>query len=62
MHLEDFSLPLPTTMLIKDHLVNKEKGKVEYFSLSSLHPQEKQLLLSLTGISINILEIAYVNV
>ena len=30
-----FSLSLPTVMLIKDHLVNQEKGEVEYFLLSS---------------------------
>ena len=30
MYLEGFSLFLPTVMLIKDHLVNQEKGEVEY--------------------------------
>ena len=31
MYLEGFSLSLPTVMLIKDHLVNQEKGEIEYF-------------------------------
>ena len=62
MYLEGFSLSLPTLMLIKDHLLNREKGEVEYFLLSSLHSQVNRLLFSLTGISINIKEIAYVNV
>ena len=62
MYLEGFSIFLPTVMLIKDHLVNQEKGEVEYFLLSSLHPQVNRLLFSLTGISINSLEIHYANV
>ena len=62
MYLEGFSLSLPTLMLIKDHLLNREKGEVEYFLHSSLHSQVNRLLFSLTGISINIKEIAYVNV
>ena len=46
MYLESFSLSLPIVMLIKDHLVNQEKGEVEYFLLSSLHLQVNwQLLL-----------------
>ena len=53
-----FSLSLPTLMLIKDHLLNQEKGEVEYF----LHSQVNRLLFSLTGISINIKEIVYENV
>ena len=53
-----FSLSLPTLMLIKDHLLNQEKGEVEYF----LHSQVNRLLFSLTGISINIKEIVYANV
>ena len=61
MYLEGFSLSLPTVMLIKDHLVNQEKGEVEYFLLSSLHPQVNWLLFSLTGISINTLEIVFAN-
>ena len=61
MYLEGFSLSLPTVMLIKDHLVNQENGEVEYFLLSSLHPQVNWLLFSLTGISINILEIVFAN-
>ena len=61
MYLEGFSLSLPTVMLIKDHLVNQEKGEVEYFLLSSLHPQVNWLLFSLTGISVNILEIVFAN-
>ena len=61
MCLEGFSLSLPTVMLIKDHLVNQEKGEVEYFLLSSLHLQVNRLLFALTGISINILEIVYAN-
>ena len=61
MYLEGFSLSLPTVMLIKDHLVNQEKGEVEYFLLSSLHPQVNWLLFSVTGISINILEIVFAN-
>ena len=61
MCLEDFPLSLPTTM-IKDHLVNQEKGEVEYYLLSLLHQRVNRLLFSLTGISINILEIVYVNV
>ena len=62
MYLEGFSLSLPTLMLIKDHLLNWEKGEVEYFLLSSLHSQVNRLLFSLTGISINIKEIVYANV
>ena len=61
MYLEDFSLSLPNAMLIKDHLVNQVKGEIEYFLLSPLHPQVNRLLFSLTGISVNILEIVYVN-
>ena len=53
-----FSLSLPTLMLIKEHLLNQEKGEVEYF----LHSQVNRLLFSLTGISINIKEIVYANV
>ena len=53
-----FSLSLPTMMLIKEHIVNQEKGEVE---LSPLHPQVNWLLFSQTGISINILEIIFVN-
>ena len=60
MHLEDFYLSLPTAMMIKDHLVNQEEGDIEYFFLSPLRPQVNRLLFSLTGISINILEIVYV--
>ena len=62
MYLEGFSLSFPIVMSIKDHLVNQEKGEVEYFLLSSLHPQVNRLLFSLTGISINSLEIHYANV
>ena len=62
MYLEDFSLSFHTVMLIKDYLVNQGKGEVEYFLLSPLHPPINRLLFSLTGISINILEIAYGNV
>ena len=29
LYLDDFSLSLPPAMLIKDHLVNQEKGEVE---------------------------------
>ena len=61
MCLEDFPLSLPTAM-IKDHLVNQGKGEVEYYLLSLLHQRVNRLLFSLTGISINILEIVYVNV
>ena len=61
MYLKGFSLSLPTVMLIKDHLVNQEKGEVEYFLLSSLHSRVNRLLFSLTGISINIKEIVYAN-
>ena len=53
---------LPTVVLIKDHLVNQEKGEVKYFLLSSIQPQVNRLLFSLTGISTNILEIVYGNV
>ena len=60
MYLEDFSLS--TALLIKDYLVNQEKGEVEYSLFSPLRPQGNQLLFSLTGISINILEITYVDV
>ena len=56
-----FSLSLPTAMLMKDHLVNQEKDKMEYFLISPLRPQVNRLLFSLTGISINILGIAYAN-
>ena len=62
MNLEGFSFSLPTDMLIKAHLVNQEKGEFEYFFLSSLHIHVNRLLFSLTGISINILEIVYANV
>ena len=62
MYLEGFSLSLPTLMLIKDHLLNREKDEVEYVLLSSLHSQVNRLLFSLTGISINIKEIVYANV
>ena len=62
MYLEGFSVSLSTVMLIKDHLVDQEEGEVEYFLLSSLQAQINRLLFSLTGISINILEIAYGNV
>ena len=58
MYLEVFSVSLPTAMLIKDHLVDQEEGEV----VSSLQAQINRLLFSLTGISINILEIAYGNV
>ena len=61
MYLEGFSSSLPTVMLIKDHLVNQEKGEVEYFLLSLLHSRVNRLLFSLTGISINIKEIVYAN-
>ena len=61
MYLEGFSSSLPTVMLIKDHLVNQEKGEVEYFLLSLLHSPVNRLLFSLTGISINIKEIVYAN-
>ena len=61
MYLEGFSIFLPTVMLIKDHLVNQEKGEVEYLLLSSLHLEVNWPLFSLTRIS-NILEIVYANV
>ena len=62
MYLEDFCLSLSTALLIKDYLVNQEKGEVEYSLFSPLRPQGNRLLFSLTGISINILEITYVGV
>ena len=61
MYLEGFSIFLPTVMLIKDHLVNQEKGEVKYLLLSSFHLEVNWPLFSLAGIS-NILEIVYANV
>ena len=61
MYLEDFSLSPPTVMLIKDYLVNQEKGEVEYFLLSPFSPHVNRLLFSPIEISINILETVYVN-
>ena len=56
MYLEGFSIFLPTVMLIKDHLVNQEKGEVEYLLLSSFHLEVNWPLFSLARIS-NTLEI-----
>ena len=53
MYLEDISLCLPTAMLIKDHLLNQEKGEVDNVLLSLLRPRVNWLLFYLTGIYIN---------
>ena len=61
-YLEYFPLSLPIAMLIKDHLVYiKVMDEAKYFLLFLLRPQIKWLLFSLTGISINILKVVYVN-
>ena len=62
MYLEDFCLSLTIVMLIKYHLLNREKGEVEHFFTFFITSTGKSAIIFSDWNLNKHLEIAYVNV